>query len=79
MDTLFASKLKGKSSTRGNTCCQLFVTDKGFVYVVPMKNQTQIPQAIKAFCKAVGAPDAIICDHHDAQTSKRSETLLESS
>ena len=36
MDTLFATKKGGKSS-RGNTCCQLFVTDKGFLHVVPMK------------------------------------------
>ncbi len=35
MDTFFATKKSGKSS-RQNTCCQLFVTDKGFVYVVPM-------------------------------------------
>lgn len=29
MDTFFATKKAGKSS-RGNTCCQLFVTDRGF-------------------------------------------------
>jgi hypothetical protein len=34
MDTFFATKKAGKSS-RGNACCQLFVTDKEFVYVVP--------------------------------------------
>ena len=36
MDTFFVTK-KGGTSSRGNTCCQLFVTDKGFIYVVPMK------------------------------------------
>jgi hypothetical protein len=36
MDTFFATK-KGKKSSRGHTCCQLFVSDKGFVFVVPMK------------------------------------------
>ena len=30
MDTFFATK-KGGTSSRGNTCCQLFVTDKGFI------------------------------------------------
>ena len=30
MDASFATKKSGKSS-RGNSCCQLFVTDKGFV------------------------------------------------
>ena len=39
MDTFFATSKAGKSS-RGNTCCQLFVTDKGFVYVVPMKTKS---------------------------------------
>ena len=36
MDTFFATK-KGGQSSRGHTCCQLFVTYKGFIYVVPMK------------------------------------------
>ena len=36
MDTFFATR-KGGTSSRGNTCCQLFVMDKGFIYVVPMK------------------------------------------
>ena len=36
MDTLFATK-KGSKSSHGNTCCQLFITDKGFLHVVPMK------------------------------------------
>ena len=37
MYTLFAHKKKGKSS-RGYTCMQLFVTDKGFVHVIPITN-----------------------------------------
>ena len=36
MDTFFATKKGGKSS-RGNLCCHLFVTDKGFLYVVPLE------------------------------------------
>ena len=36
MDTLFATKKSGRSF-RGHRCCQLFVTDKGFVYFVPKK------------------------------------------
>ena len=36
MDTFFVMK-KGGTSSRGKTCCQLFVMDKGFIYVVPMK------------------------------------------
>ena len=39
MDTFF---VKGKPSTRGYTCCQLFVTDKDFLYVVPMKFKSEV-------------------------------------
>jgi hypothetical protein len=46
MDTFFATKKAGKSS-RGHACCQLFVTDKGFVYVVPMKSKSELLQAVK--------------------------------
>jgi hypothetical protein len=46
MDTFFATKKAGKSS-RGHSCCQLFVTDKGFVYVVPMKSKSEVLQAVK--------------------------------
>ena len=68
MDTFFATKKAGKSS-RGNICCQLFVTDKGFVYVVPMKSKAEVLQAVKQFAKEIGAPDAIICDMAGEQTS----------
>ena len=50
MDTFFATK-KGGTSSRGNTCCQLFVTDKGFIYVVPMKHKSEVLSAIKQFAK----------------------------
>jgi hypothetical protein len=46
MDTFFSTKKVGKS-TRKNTCCQLFVTDKGFVYVVPMKSKANVLDAVK--------------------------------
>ena len=69
MDTLFATSKAGKSS-RGNKCAQLFVTDKGFVYVVPMKSESQVLQAIKQFAKAIGAPEALIHDASKAQKAK---------
>ena len=69
MDTFFATKKSGKSS-RGHTCCQLFVTDKGFVYVVPMRTKSEVLQAVKQFAKEIGAPDAIICDMSREQTSR---------
>jgi hypothetical protein len=69
MDTFFATKKAGKS-TRNNTCCQLFVTDKGFVYVVPLKSKANVLDAVKQFAKEVGAPDALIFDMSGEQTSQ---------
>ena len=69
MDTFFATK-KGGTSSRGNTCCQLFVTDKGFIYVVPMKCKSEVVSAIKQFAKEVGAPDAIVSDMAKEQVSQ---------
>jgi hypothetical protein len=69
MDTFFATKKAGKSS-RGHTCCQLFVTDKGFTYVVPMKTKGEVLLAVKQFAKEIGAPDAIIADPSREQTSE---------
>ena len=68
MDTFFATSKAGKS-TRGNTCCQLFVTDKGFVYVVPMKTRRDVLSAFKQFAREIGAPDAVICDPAPEQRS----------
>jgi hypothetical protein len=59
MDTFFAIKKGGKSSRR-HTCCQLFVTDKGFVYVVPMKRKGETLLAMKQFAKDIGPPDAFV-------------------
>ena len=69
MDTFFATKKGGKSS-RGHTCCQLFVTDKGFVYVVPMRRKGDVPLAMKEFAKEIGAPDAFVADMSGEQMSK---------
>jgi hypothetical protein len=71
MDTFFATKdaKKGGKSSRGHTCCQLFVTDKGFIYVVPMMSKSEVLQAVKQFAKEIGAPEAIIADPAGEQTS----------
>jgi hypothetical protein len=68
MDTFFATKRGGKSS-RGHTCCQLFVTDKGFVFVVPMRRKGEVLQAMKQFAKEIGAPKAFIVDMSGEQMS----------
>ena len=68
MDTIFTT-CKYKISSRGNTCAQLFVTDKDFVYIVPMIKASYILQAVKQSEKCFGAPDAILCDATRAKTS----------
>ena len=55
MDTFFATNKSGKSS-QGHTCCQLFVTDKSFVYVVHMKSKGGVIQAIKKLLKILVHP-----------------------
>ena len=67
-DTMFATP-KAKSK-RGYTCCQVFVSDKGFVAVYPMASQEEFKTALHWFCKQVGVPVDLIVDGHKAQTSK---------
>ena len=69
MDTFFATK-KGGQSSHGHTCCQLFITDKGFVYVVPMRRKSEVLQAIKQSAKGIGAPTSIIADMANEQLSQ---------
>ena len=69
MDTFFATR-KGGTSSREHICCQLFVTDKGFVYVVPMKKRSEVLLAVKQFAKEIGAPEAIISDAAREQKSQ---------
>ena len=75
IDTLFATKKGGKSS-RGNSCCQLFVTDKGFLHAVPMKQKSEVYMAVKMFAKEIGAPNVIICDMAKEQTSAELKGFL---
>ena len=76
MDPFFATK-KAMRSSRGNNCMQLFVTDKSFVYVVPMRSKADVPAALKLFSKEIGAPDAIVCDDSGEQTSRKVKTFLQ--
>ena len=69
MDTFFATK-KGGRSSQGHTCCQLFVMDKGFLYIIPMQRKLEVLQAIKQFAKEIGAPTSIIPDMSSEQMSQ---------
>ena len=59
------------TSTRGNSCCQVFVSDRSFVALYPMKSQTQFQDALHWFCKQVGVPQTLVVDSHKSQTSNQ--------
>ena len=64
-DTFYVT---GKAkSTRGNVCVQLFVSDKGFVTVYPMKATCDFSSALRMFAKDVGAPEVLVADSHPTQ------------
>ena len=71
-DTLFVTK-EGKS-TRGNTCAQLFVSDKGYVAIYPMASKSEFPAALEMFCKDIGVPRILVVDPSGEQTSKQVRT-----
>ena len=49
-------------SERGNRYIQLSVSDVGYMYVHPMKEKSEIIDAVKAFAKEIGVPTALILD-----------------
>ena len=63
MDTFFSSKKSGPSY-RGFTTCQIFATEFGHVFAVPMEGKSgiKIAQALKRYFKEVGVPSHLICD-----------------
>ena len=71
-DTFFSTK-KAKKSSRGNTCCQIFVIDKGFLHVMPMKSKGLVPQALKQFTKEIGSTEAFVLDSSGEQTSQEAK------
>ena len=50
---------------------QLFISNTGVVKVYGMKSETEIPNAVKLFCKEVGVPEAMIVDLSPNQTSEK--------
>ena len=76
MDTLLITKTKGATSSWGHTCAQLFVTDKGYVFIALMKRQSEVLMALKEFTKHVGAPDMIISNGAMEQQSKALRSFL---
>ena len=65
-DTMFALTHK---YVRQSKCCQVFVSDKGFVAVYPMQSQKEFQTALHWFCKQVGVPGSLVVDGHLSQAS----------
>ena len=63
MDTFFLSKKSGPSYS-GFTTCQIFATEFGHVFVVPMEGKSgiKIAQALKRYFKEIGVSAHLICD-----------------
>lgn len=59
------------TSYRGNKCAQVFVSDKGYIFVCPMRKESHYHDALKQFSKKVGAPEILVCD--GAKTQKKRE------
>ena len=51
VDTFFVIQKATGKSTRGHTCCQLFNTDKGFVYLIPLRTGGDIG-SVETVCKS---------------------------
>ena len=75
-DTFFVTK-KAKS-TRGNTCMQMYISDKGFVFVVPMKSKGEFIHSLKLFAKEIGVLEALVVDPSGEQTSTKVKLFCQS-
>ena len=62
-------------STQGNTCMQLFVSDKGFVFVVPIKWRSAFSDVLNLFAKEIGVPTQLIMYPLGEQSSNRSKKV----
>ena len=72
-DTYFVTS-KDKS-TRGNNMMQFFVSEKGFVYMLPMKSRGEFHLALKMFAKVIGVPQSLILDSSWEQTSAKATKM----
>jgi hypothetical protein len=67
-DTLYVTA--AAKSTRQNIGAQLYVSDKGFVAVYPIRETKQFMHTLRLFAKDVGAPKILVLDPHKTQTKK---------
>ena len=58
---------KGKS-VRGNTCDQIFLSEKGFVAIYTMQSKGDSQDVLQNLCKYIGAPISLVLDPSGEQT-----------
>jgi Reverse transcriptase (RNA-dependent DNA polymerase) len=63
-DTMF----KDKTSVRGNTCVQIFVTSEGFVAGKCMKSKGDAYEILDWFCREYGVPQLLVSDNAKEET-----------
>ena len=56
--------------TRVNICCQIFLSDKGFVAVYPMESKSQFESALHQFYKDIGVSYTLVVDPSGDQKIK---------
>ena len=72
-DCFFVTNKQGQRkamSTRAFTFMKLFVSDKGYVFVVPMHSTSEFPNALLLFAKEVGVPMYLITDPNPSHKPK---------
>ena len=67
-DTFFVTA-RGKSS-RGHTCMQIYVSDRGYVALYPMTSKGEFIDTLRMFCKEIGVPFGLVVDPSGEQTSR---------
>ena len=68
-DTLFMDE----TSTKGNTCAQLYADGDGFVHVYPMQSKKQAGESLHQFVNDVGIMNELCSDNAPEQTGANSE------
>ena len=68
-DTLFMDE----TSTKGNTCAQLYADGDGFVHVYPMQSKKQVGESLHQFVNDVGIMNELCSDNAPEQTGANSE------
>ena len=58
-------------STHGNNCAQIFVSDKEFFAIYPMRSNDDFSDALHILCKEVGVPLSLNLDPTGEQTSRK--------